>query len=66
VDVRDPVEPRLESLPDLLLADESVAARSRPARRIEDTIVGEQGHDRVDVVGVERVQQRFEQSRRRV
>jgi hypothetical protein len=57
LDVRDAVEPRLEALPDLLLADQSVPARRRPARRVEHAVVGEERHDRVDVVGVERVEQ---------
>ena len=42
--------------PDLRLADESLG----PARRVEDAVLGEEGEDRVDVVGVEGVEQRVE------
>ena len=59
MDVGDPVEARLDPLANLLLALEPPASRPRP-RHLHDAVLGEEGHDRVDVVGVERVQERFE------
>src|SRR5262249_54485344 len=60
LDVRDAVEARLDPLPDLLLAHEPPAAGSGPARHVQDAVLAEEGHDRVDVVGVERVEEGFE------
>ena len=57
VDVGNAVEPRLDPLPDLLPAHQPPTSRSGPAWHVHDAILGEEGHDRVDVVGVERVEE---------
>src|SRR3954470_23427962 len=56
LDVRDPVESRLKSPSDLLLADQSVSARRWPTRRVEQAVLSEERHDRVEVMGVECVE----------
>jgi hypothetical protein len=65
-DVGDPVEPRPEPGADLLLADQPLPAGRRPARGVEHAVLGEEGHDRVEVVGVERVEQGVERRGRRL
>ncbi len=54
VDVRNAVEPRLDPCPHLLAAHQPPASRRWPARHVENTILGKEGHDCVDIVGVER------------
>ena len=65
VDVGDPVEARLDSSRTCCLPIRR-GPRRRPARHVEDTVLGEERHDRVDVVGVERVEERLQRRRRRV
>ena len=52
-DVGDPGESRGEALADLLAADPPGTPRLRPPRPFEDRVVGEMGHDPVEVVLVE-------------
>src|SRR3954463_9348340 len=54
-DVRDPLESGLDSRSNLVLAHQPPPARCRPAGHVKYAVLGEEGHDRVDVVGVERV-----------
>src|SRR6187397_368470 len=42
VDVGDPVEPRLDPLPDLVGADQPAPSRRRSARHVEDAVLGEE------------------------
>ena len=53
-DVRDPGEARRERLADRLLADEPRAPRVAAARSLEHGVVGDVGHDPVEVVLIER------------
>src|SRR5207249_20603 len=53
VHVRNPLEPGGEPPPNLLLADEAAPPRVRAAWGVEDAVIGERGHDRVEVVSVE-------------
>ena len=54
VHVRDPTEARRHALTHLRTADEACPPRLRAARRLEDAVVGEERHDRVEVVTIER------------
>ena len=53
--VRDALESRHEPAAHLVLADESSPPRLPSARRLEDAIIGEVRHDRIEVVTVESV-----------
>jgi hypothetical protein len=56
MDVGDAFEARGQPAAHLVLADEAAAESVRTARRLEHAVVREGGHDRVDVVVVERGQ----------
>ena len=54
VDVRDAFEACRQPASHLLLADEATTPAIGSARGLEDAVLGEVGHDRVEVVLVER------------
>jgi hypothetical protein len=57
VHVGDPGEARAEAVADRLAAGEPRAVRVRAAGRLEHAVVGEEAHDPVEIVAVERVEQ---------
>jgi hypothetical protein len=62
VEVRDAVEPRLEPFTDLRQAHHPPPPSGRrTAWHVEDAILAEAGHDRVEIAGVERVEEGLEQ-----
>src|SRR4051812_27493429 len=66
LDVRDPVEPRLDPFAHLLLADQAAPSRRGTARHVEHAVLAEERHHLVDVVGVEGVEERLQSWRRHV
>jgi hypothetical protein len=61
-DIRNALEARRKPATDLVLPDE-LAQGSDPGR-LEDTVLGEVGHDRIEAVSVERVEHLTEAPRR--
>jgi hypothetical protein len=55
-DVGDPLEAGGEAAPDFLLADEAAPPGIGPSRGFEDAVLCEVGHDGVQVMSVEGVQ----------
>ena len=66
VDVGDAGEPRGETLAHLLTSLEPPTPRLGPARQLENAVVGEEAHDRVEVVRVEGVEHLLERRGRHV
>src|SRR5215213_10528538 len=63
VNIGDPIEPGLDARPNLLFADETTPAWGGSAWHVQDAVLGEERHHRVDVVGVERVKKRLQRRR---
>ena len=60
MDVGNPGEAGLEALPDLRFALEPAAPGIRAARHLEHAVLGEELHDRVNVVSIEGGEDAFE------
>ena len=55
-------EARTQRIPDVLEPDQAPAARLGTPRHLEDTILYEEAHDTIEVMGVESIQNCFERA----
>jgi hypothetical protein len=53
MDVGDALETGSETARDFFLPDKPASPDVRASRRVEDAVIGEVGHDRVEIVSVE-------------
>jgi hypothetical protein len=62
MDIGDAFEAGGEPLAHFFPADETPAPRIRPARRLEHAVLGEVGHDRIEIMAVEGFEHSFSAS----